>query len=270
MSPLAQRWIRRVGAPSTQRPCNGGQVDIRAHPPVEPARDHGPASLGQRPLGYMPPGAAAGRRGMTRGPNALGLEHAPAGLPRSGLGHGELAGASRVCAIPCGRHDARGASRRRPHPRQPRRGPPVLRRNPSAQCVKPNLPVMPPKSGDRALVPGRDPLATAHHRGDGVDRLPRHVDPLASTPSVTAQHEPEIGAMSTWPPAIAAVDRVRLQRNSPWPTERSRTQPRQASCRRARISSEVGRGPAGRAGPGFASCAEGVNGFGLLMRQSRP
>ena len=36
----AHEGIRRVGAPSTQRPCGSGQVDIRAHPPVEPARDH--------------------------------------------------------------------------------------------------------------------------------------------------------------------------------------------------------------------------------------
>jgi len=36
------RWRRReskVGAPSTQRPYNSGQGDIRSHPPVEPARD---------------------------------------------------------------------------------------------------------------------------------------------------------------------------------------------------------------------------------------
>ena len=36
----AHEGIRRAGAPSTQRPCGSGQVDIRAHPPVEPARDH--------------------------------------------------------------------------------------------------------------------------------------------------------------------------------------------------------------------------------------
>ena len=36
----AHEGIRRVGAPSTQRPCNSGQGNIRAHPPVEPARDH--------------------------------------------------------------------------------------------------------------------------------------------------------------------------------------------------------------------------------------
>src|SRR5678815_624345 len=36
----AHEGIRRVGAPSTQRPCGSGQANIRAHPPVEPARDH--------------------------------------------------------------------------------------------------------------------------------------------------------------------------------------------------------------------------------------
>jgi hypothetical protein len=36
----AHEGIRRVGAPSTQRPCSSGQANIRAHPPVEPARDH--------------------------------------------------------------------------------------------------------------------------------------------------------------------------------------------------------------------------------------
>ncbi len=46
VSPSAQRWIRRVGAPSTQRPCNGGQGNIRAHPPIEPARDQGPHCQG--------------------------------------------------------------------------------------------------------------------------------------------------------------------------------------------------------------------------------
>src|SRR3989304_3829093 len=36
----AHRGIRRVGAPSILRPCNSGHFNIRAHPPVEPARDH--------------------------------------------------------------------------------------------------------------------------------------------------------------------------------------------------------------------------------------
>ena len=45
MSPSAQEGIRRVGAPSTQRPCNGGQGNIRAHPPIEPARDQYPHRL---------------------------------------------------------------------------------------------------------------------------------------------------------------------------------------------------------------------------------
>ena len=36
----AHEGIRRVGAPSTQRPSSSGQGNIRAHPPVEPARDH--------------------------------------------------------------------------------------------------------------------------------------------------------------------------------------------------------------------------------------
>ncbi len=35
----AHEGIRRVGAPSIQRPCSSGQGNIRAHPPVEPARD---------------------------------------------------------------------------------------------------------------------------------------------------------------------------------------------------------------------------------------
>ena len=36
----AHEGIRGVGAPSMQRPCSSGHVNIRAHPPVEPARDH--------------------------------------------------------------------------------------------------------------------------------------------------------------------------------------------------------------------------------------
>src|SRR3970282_687826 len=36
----AHRGIRRVGAPSILRPCSSGQANIRAHPPIEPARDH--------------------------------------------------------------------------------------------------------------------------------------------------------------------------------------------------------------------------------------
>src|SRR3990172_8395692 len=36
----AHRGIRRVGPPSILRPCSSGQANIRAHPPVEPARDH--------------------------------------------------------------------------------------------------------------------------------------------------------------------------------------------------------------------------------------
>ena len=36
----AHEGIRGVGAPSIQRPCRSGHVNIRAHPPVEPARDH--------------------------------------------------------------------------------------------------------------------------------------------------------------------------------------------------------------------------------------
>src|SRR5262245_6109155 len=36
----AHAGIRRVGAPSTQRPCRSDQGNFRAHPPVEPARDH--------------------------------------------------------------------------------------------------------------------------------------------------------------------------------------------------------------------------------------
>src|SRR5713101_4458573 len=35
----AHEGIRRVGAPSIQRPCDSGQGNSRAHPPVEPARD---------------------------------------------------------------------------------------------------------------------------------------------------------------------------------------------------------------------------------------
>jgi len=46
VSPSAQEGIRRVGAPSTRRPCNGGQGNIRAHPPIEPARDQGPHRQG--------------------------------------------------------------------------------------------------------------------------------------------------------------------------------------------------------------------------------
>ena len=122
---------------------------------------------------------------------------------------------------------ARDASRHS-HPRQPRRGPPVLRRDPPPRRVEPNLPVVPPEHGDRPLIPGRDPLSPAHRRGDGVDRFPRHVDPLASTQSVTAQHQPEVGAMSARPLVTAAVDRVRLYRHSPWRAERSQAQPRQA------------------------------------------
>src|SRR5262247_150444 len=69
-SPPAQEGIRRVGAPSTQRPCNGGQGNIRAHPPVEPAREAVPASS-TRSATHR--GSCSG---TTKMPNALGLEHA--------------------------------------------------------------------------------------------------------------------------------------------------------------------------------------------------
>src|SRR3990167_6067357 len=42
----AHEGIRRVGAPSTQRPCSSGQGNIRAHPPIEPARDQCPHRQG--------------------------------------------------------------------------------------------------------------------------------------------------------------------------------------------------------------------------------
>ncbi len=38
----AHEGIRGVGAPSTRRPCDSGQATLRAHPPIEPARDQGP------------------------------------------------------------------------------------------------------------------------------------------------------------------------------------------------------------------------------------
>ncbi len=45
----AHEGIRGVGAPSIQRPCDGGQVNIRAHPPIEPARDQGAHGREQAP-----------------------------------------------------------------------------------------------------------------------------------------------------------------------------------------------------------------------------
>ncbi len=45
----AQEGIRGVGAPSTQRPCDSSQVNIRAHPPIEPARDQGAHGREQAP-----------------------------------------------------------------------------------------------------------------------------------------------------------------------------------------------------------------------------
>jgi hypothetical protein len=44
-SPSAQEGIRS-GSAIYQRPCNGGQGNIRAHPPIEPARDQGPPRQG--------------------------------------------------------------------------------------------------------------------------------------------------------------------------------------------------------------------------------
>src|SRR5438128_11494771 len=41
----AHEGSRRVGVPSTQRRSDRGQVNIRTHPPVEPARDQGAAHL---------------------------------------------------------------------------------------------------------------------------------------------------------------------------------------------------------------------------------
>lgn len=49
-----------MGAPSTQRPCNSGQGDIRAHPPVEPARDQGHHGVS----GDRSDGRGAGQRGV--------------------------------------------------------------------------------------------------------------------------------------------------------------------------------------------------------------
>ena len=45
----AQEGIRGVGAPSIQRPCDGGQVNIRAHPPIEPAKDQGLTAVKNAP-----------------------------------------------------------------------------------------------------------------------------------------------------------------------------------------------------------------------------
>ena len=107
MSPSAQRWFRRVGAPSTQRPGNSGQVDIRAHPPIEPARDQGPHH--QDSVEWFTCSRAGGRRsGTTRRPDALGLEHAAIAQQRiedageaTGEGdHGRL--------FPAARRDAQG------------------------------------------------------------------------------------------------------------------------------------------------------------------
>src|SRR5580765_4319442 len=86
-----------------------------------------------------------------------------------------------LCALtlPRGRHRPRPHScprwvaSRRPHPREPRRGPPVLRRDPSPRRVEPDLPIVAPEHGDRTLVPGRDPLSTAHRRGDGGGTISR-------------------------------------------------------------------------------------------------
>ena len=75
VSPSAQRWIRRVGAPSTQRPCNGGQVDIRAHPPIEPARDQSSHHQDSVASGSHAHGGGGSSRGTARRPSALGLEH---------------------------------------------------------------------------------------------------------------------------------------------------------------------------------------------------
>ena len=76
MSPPAHEGIRRVGAPSTQRPCNGGQGNIRAHPPIEPARDQGPHRQGVVDAWSHAHEGGGPARGTTRRPNALGLEHA--------------------------------------------------------------------------------------------------------------------------------------------------------------------------------------------------
>jgi hypothetical protein len=41
----AHEGSRRVGVPSTQRLLDSSQVNIRSHPPVEPAREQGAAHL---------------------------------------------------------------------------------------------------------------------------------------------------------------------------------------------------------------------------------
>jgi hypothetical protein len=42
VSPPAHEGIRRVGAASSRRSCDSGQATLRAHPPIQPAREHGP------------------------------------------------------------------------------------------------------------------------------------------------------------------------------------------------------------------------------------
>ena len=68
----AHEGIRGVGAPSSQRSCSSGQGNIRAHPPVEPARDH----AAHRTITVQSGGPSRGQRGdrvrmMSRGAGGI-------------------------------------------------------------------------------------------------------------------------------------------------------------------------------------------------------
>src|SRR3970040_2011776 len=87
----AHRGIRRVGAPSILRPCNSGHFNIRAHPPVEPARDHeahhtitvqsAPSALTQEARRGNPEGRRGGGAHTPSHPEGAHRECRPGGGP---------------------------------------------------------------------------------------------------------------------------------------------------------------------------------------------
>ena len=158
MSPSARRWIRRVGAPSTQRPCHGGHVNTRAHPPIEPARDQGPQHQGRVDSFTGPPGR--------RPPQRDDADAERAGAQT----RGHPATAHRGCR--------RGDGRGRPRP-------PV---SPGARrCAGPRSATPPPAAEDRDGGLNQEP-AGARVAGRG-DRAPA----LRLARAALAGHQAEVG-----------------------------------------------------------------------------
>ena len=112
----AHEGIRRVGAPSMQRPCSSGQVNIRAHPPVEPARDH----EAHRTITVQSVPSALTRAARRPGPDdaARGGAHTPSHPGRAHRGCRPRGGPARRWRLACpGARQCAGPRSRAPRPR---------------------------------------------------------------------------------------------------------------------------------------------------------